>query len=365
MAEPARPRRRRRWPWVLAVLAVLLAGAVWWLARLLEPERLAAYLLDRASAATGLALQTSGPAEVGLWPDLHVMVAGLSATAPGASVPLFTTRRLDLVLPWSALLDREPVLQRLRVSGPVLQRDALARWLDARPEPVGPPPPLRLPELTAGVEVEDGAVVGDSDDAWALRGLSLDTSPLLPGEEFTATAKGELHMDGEVQSIGLSLATTPRSQGDALLLDPLSLLLEAPMLPAPLALQGGMELQHPVRLTARLAGQLSQWPQEWPALPADALPLDFTLAYDGPTDFSAAVALHAQGGETRLDVEATVPDLIAWRADPQASPLPPADTQLSAPRLELGAAVLSGIELSTEVGTTSDAAAADPATQQQ
>ena len=365
MATPARARRRRRWPLVLAVLAVLLGGAVWWLSRLLEPERLAAFLLQRASAATGLALQASGPAEVGLWPDLHVSVAGLSATAAGGGVPLFTARRLDLVLPWSALLDREPVLQRLRLSGPVLQRDALARWLDTRPEPVGPPPPLRLPELTAGVEVDDGAVVGDSEDAWSLRGLSLDTSPLLPGEEFTATANGELHREGEAQAIGLSLATTPRTQGDALLLDPLSLVLEAPMLPGPLALQGGLQLQHPVRLAVRLGGQLAQWPQEWPALPADALPLDFTLAYDGPTDFSEAVALHAQGGETSLDVQAAVPDLIAWRADPTASPLPPADTQLSTPRLELGAAVLSGIEFGTDAAAASDAADTGTATQQQ
>ena len=363
MAATAPTRRRRRWPLVLAALVVLLAGGVWWLARLLEPERLAALLLERASEASGLTLRTSGPATVGLWPDLHVSLVGLAASAPGAGEPLFTARELDMVLPWSSLLDREPVLQRLRLAGPVLQRDALARWLDSLPEREGPPGPMRLPELSAGIELSDGSIVGDAGDAgagWSVNGLALETSPLREGEPFKASIQGVLQLDAERHALGLGFSTVPRTQGDALLLDALSLTLYTPPLTAPLVLEGQIEVQHPVRLGLALHGVLDQWPGDWPALPAPALPLRFDLHYDGPTDFSAPVAVSARGNDGEsLQLEAAVPDLLAWRGTEQPSPLPPADVQLSVPRLELGGAVLIGITASMEAAAPGAAADGD------
>lgn len=357
MTGPAPARRRRRWPLLLALLALLLAGGVWWLARLLEPERLAAMLLQRASAASGLALHASGPAGVGLWPDLHLSLAGLTATAPGAAEPLFTTRELDMVLPWSSLLDREPVLQHVRLVGPELQRDALSRWLDSLPEAEGPPAPMRLPELATGIELSDGRVTGDDDGGWSVSGLALDTSPLREGQPFTAGVEGILHLDAKQYPVGLQLATVPRSAGNALQLGELSLQLQVPPLTAPLALDGQIEVQHPVRLAFHLAGGLQHWPEEWPALPAPALPIQFELRYDGPTDLSAPLAVLATGSDgAQLQLQAAAPGLLAWRGTEQASPLPPVDAQLTVPRLELDAAVLSGVVLSTEAGEPAPAA---------
>jgi len=349
MGSPARTGRRRRWPWVLAVLALLLGATVWWLARLLEPQRLAALLLERASDASGLALATSGQAGVGLWPDLHVSLAGLSATAPAANAPMFTARRLDLVLPWSALLDREPVLQRLRLVGPLLQRDALQRWLDSLPARAGAAASMRLPELTAGIAIEDGTVVGDVPDAWSLLHLSLDTSPLITGQAFEATMDGVLTLDGDRHALGLSLATVPRSEDGVLLLDPLQLTVRMPQLADPLDLEGRGEVLHPQRLALELSGRLRQWPHAAIAsLPAGELPLDFRLAYEGPTDLSAPITLDAGGAAgSRLELQATVAELLAWRAAQAPSPLPPVAVRLATPRLDVGGAMLTGVELRT------------------
>jgi uncharacterized protein involved in outer membrane biogenesis len=156
-------RRRRRWLIAFAVLLVLAAAALW-LRSLLQPERLSAFLLQRASQATGLQITLDQPARVGFWPDLHLELDGLSARIPGESSPLLTAQRVETALPWSALRSETLQLQGLRLFQPELDIDAMQRWLASR-QTDGPPAPFQLPELDAPLSVEEGTIRAGSPPA--------------------------------------------------------------------------------------------------------------------------------------------------------------------------------------------------------
>ena len=115
----AKTTRRRRWVW-LGVLPALVLLALLGARALLEPERLSAFLLREASQATGLQLALSQPADVGFWPDLHLELGGLTATAPGATAPLLRVAQVDAVLPWSALDSDALQVRSLRLVSPQL-----------------------------------------------------------------------------------------------------------------------------------------------------------------------------------------------------------------------------------------------------
>lgn len=346
MAQPSRPAPgRRRWTWVLAALGLLLALGALTLSRLLQPERLSAFVLEQAAAATGLELRVSQPADVGLWPDLHIEIIGLVAQAPGHDRPLFTAERVDLVLPWSSLVDREAVVQRLRLIGPVLHRQDFMRWLQSRPAPATPQP-FQLPELTAGLDIAGGEIVGESQEAWAIRELQLATSALLPGRPFEATLSGVLHLGEQQHPLQLELRTTPRQQGQVLRLQPLAFSIRRDDMPSALALQGGLELQHPERLWLELDGELAEWPQGWPTLPLPELgALALSLAYDGPADLSGNLELEARGSGASLQADASVPAVLEWVRAAPGTPLPPARAALAAERMVLGGAALEQVQV--------------------
>ena len=132
MKTPA--RRRRRWLW-LGVLPALLLLAVFGVRMLLEPARLSAFLLKQGAQATGLALTLAEPADVGLWPDLHLELHGLSA-ANGPARVLFVDR-VDAVLPWSSLWADALQIRELRLVAPRVDVPAAKAWLASRPAKAG------------------------------------------------------------------------------------------------------------------------------------------------------------------------------------------------------------------------------------
>lgn len=345
-AQPTKaPQRRRRWPWLLGGVLVVLAGGAWWLARMLEPERLSAFLLQQASAATGLQLALGAPAGVSFWPDLHIELQGLRATAPGAARPLLEAGRVDLVLPWGALLHREIVIEHLRLLRPQLDLDAFLAWRAATAVE-GPPAPFELPELTASLSIEDGTLAGNG---WRLEDVAIETSGLRDGQRFHADVEAALVREGAPMLLAFSVQTVPRMRDGALSLDPLGLTVRVPGaddgVDDPLDLEGSALLDPPRRLQLQLAGSMTRWPSAWPALETgDAgAPVALGISYDGPADGTGQASLDLARGEASVQAQALVVALADWIGAPMGSPLPPMTGSLDAPRIELDGVQLIGV----------------------
>src|SRR5690606_41897955 len=95
--------RKRRWPWILGVLAGLALLAGWWLDRQLEPARLASTVLSRLGAATGLELSFEGEPDYALRPEPRLLLPGFQARVPGAAAPMFKAARVEVSLPWDTI----------------------------------------------------------------------------------------------------------------------------------------------------------------------------------------------------------------------------------------------------------------------
>ncbi len=331
-------RRARIWLIALVIVALLLAIGVWYVGRLLQPERLTALLLDRAGRELGLELRTGAPGDYALRPEPRLLLEGLTATIPGERAPLLRAARAELSLPWSTLRGKTETLTvtRIALEAPDLDLVALRGWLDSRPPS---DEPLSIPRLTDGLEITGGTV---RDDGWSLAELTLSLPGLRDGEAATLEATARLRLQQRATPFTLTLAVVPAMQGETLVLGDIDLRLQASSPLPNLAAKG--ELRYGERLALALAGQLDGWPEGWPALPeplaASSSPLPFTLRYDGAADLSAPTALSLARDETKFDARLVLTRLSDWLDTQPASPLPPLTGTLTAPKL-----VIEGVEL--------------------
>ncbi|MBP6597562.1 MAG: hypothetical protein KA196_08625 [Arenimonas sp.] len=376
-AATAKPARRRRWPWLLAVLAAVLAVAAWWVDRQLEPKRLTAQVLARTGSALGLELSIDGTPEYALRPEPRLLLPNLVVRQPGAGMPLLRAESAEVSLPWSTL--RNPgnvVVTRVALVRPQLDMQALAQWQATRP---AADDATSLPTVTHGLKVSDGTVLAPT---WALRGLELALPELRPGFPAALQASGRYQSDGLTLGFDASLAlaqagpasdytlqasgrlekgeldrpytlaasgqfnaqgTTPSLQANMLTLRSESPL---PALDAKGAVSSGDGA-----IGLSLGGRLLAWPADWPTLPAPLLAergVDFVIDYGGPADLSADAALQLSQDSTRVDAVLALPELQAWLADPAAGPLPPLQGKLQAPSLVVEGFTLEGVTVTLE-----------------
>ena len=346
--------RRARVGWlallVLASLFLLVLLAAWWLARLLQPERLTPLLLAEAEKRLGLVLSVERPAEYALRPEPRLRLSGLSARRPGATSPLLTLQRLELSLPWSTLTGEGLVIHRLDLIGPVLDLPAIQDWLAQRPPGEATD---QLPTLTEGMRIEDGRVLADG---WRLEALNLSLPRLEAGRALTLTASGSLSLaEAAPWPWRLHAQAVPSGM---LVLDDLEIDFagESPLPEfsgsGALRLDGGFALS--------LSGELHGWRAEWPALPApiadSASPLPFELDWRGADPMSGELRLTASRDEVRFEGTAQPQRLGEWLEGPESSLLPPLTGLLTAPVLELGGTRLEGvrIELSPDPPAAAD-----------
>lgn len=338
----ATPKRRRRWPWLLLPLIALIGFFV--LRALLQPERVSAFLLRQAEQATGLTLELEQPADIGIWPDLHLELIGLRATAPGAAEPLLHVRRVDVALPWSALRSDTLQLQRLRLIEPKLDMPALQAWL-AQGDDTGPPAPLRLPELDAALDIEAGTVAGEG---WQLQDFALSLPSLHNGVATTLIASGSLATAADAYGFDLRLDTTPAFGEFDIALKPLKLDLGTTALPgARLQLDGELHYGAPAALRFGLSTTFAQWPGAWPPLPfADTTsPTSMQLNFAGTGNLQGEVDVLLEHGEDRIEAHLQLGDLLAWLDASDAAPLPPLSGTVSAPRLQVDGVQATGVTL--------------------
>ncbi|MBB5207169.1 AsmA family protein [Chiayiivirga flava] len=339
------PRRfRRRWLWLLLPLVALIGFFV--LRALLQPERVSAFLLRQAEAATGLSLSLEQPADIGIWPDLHLELIGLTASAPGAAAPLLRAERVEAALPWSALRAETLQLQRLTLVQPRLDLAALQAWL-AADDTTGPPAPLRLPQFDAAFAVEDGSVIGDG---WELQQLAIALPALRSGEATVLDASGAYVSDTATHGFDLRLSTTPTFGEFDIALVPLSLDIGGtPLQQTRLQLGGELHFSVPDALRFGLATDLATWPAHWPALPlretSPAVPTSLRIDFSGTTALQGDVDLRVVRGEDSIEGTLAIGDVFAWLGAPDTGPLPPLRGQIAAPRLQIDGIEASGVTL--------------------
>lgn len=345
----AAARPRRRWLLVLLLPGLAIAAALG-LRALLHPERISDFLLQQGQQATGLELSLDRPADVGLWPDLHVQLTGLGARAPGAAQPLLRAERIEAALPWSMLRNQDITLLGLRLISPQLDLVALQDFLD-RDDDIGPPAPMRIPTLDAPLEVRDGRIAGDG---WALEQLDL-TLPALHEGARTSLGASALWVSGTDsapaagQRFALQLAAVPHSDGSTLRLDQIALDLVLDAVPQWRPRIEGIVSWNPSgTLALALTSQIAAWPADWPALPlppGDADATVLALAYSGDAALTGLATFSLWRDDDGLRGALTLHDTLAWLGGKERGLVPPAEGEIRIPRLEYEGIQAEGIRI--------------------
>jgi hypothetical protein len=404
-----RPRSRRTVVWIaLAATLALLLLALRWVS---QPSQVAGLILRQVGHALGLEITASGASEYRLRGTPMLSIRDVVARQPGATTALLRAERIRLELPWSTVRARgaDLTIKRIELDAPQVDVVALQRWLATRP-----PSETRIPTLTDGLRVARGRVTGDGWSVEAidldlpflhpqrpvraqLRGSLISGAMRVPFDldaAMTRPAAGAgvgLSGDLSIQSKPWTLVTDTTLSGrlhsgdDGVGLDRLRVAADARYRngdadqPFVLGLAGRLRLHEgelgiaPLGLAVRgrdliptldarggfafgdalamqLDGDIAQWPESWPALPApigqSTSPLPFQLAYRGQADLSAVTSLQLRRDGSAFDGRFRLAQMLEWiDAGAQGSPLPPLDGRLASPRIEIAGAVLEGVEI--------------------
>jgi len=372
------PARRRRWPWLLGGLTVLLVAGAFLVNAQLEPHRLADTVLGRAGKSMQLRLAYRGTPEYAFRPEPRLVLPQLSVATLDGEVFL-RARRAEVSLPWSTITGGEPVITRIELDAPQLNLPGLHRWLASRP-----PAPFKLPTLRQGIVVREGSVV---DDDWSLLGLSLQLPHLQSGDPAKLDASatlhaGELRLPFELSAIAatpglasplelrltLQPAAEPKAPAPApiaatlrgryqwadprftLVADGFGLVAQSPIP----SLQGKGKLEFAAQALLEVDAVLTRWPETWPALPkalaAKSEKLPVQLRYRGERDFSDALSLRAVRDDTELHASVRATEFRQWLAAGPATPLPPLQGTLKTPSLDFDGIALEGVEVEISEG---------------
>jgi len=178
------PRRGLWWrPWLLAVaaIAIVLLLSLRWLA---QPPRVAALITNRVGAALGLQITTKGVSEYRLRGTPMLVLRDVVVREPGADNTLLQAKRIYIALPWSTLRagGSDLTAKRVEVDEPQLDLPTLQHWLATRP-----PTEARLPTLTDGLRIRDGAI---SNNDWRIDRIDADVPVLSPTHPLRGRLRG-------------------------------------------------------------------------------------------------------------------------------------------------------------------------------
>lgn len=345
--------RRRRWL-LLIILPLLGVAAFLSLRAPLKPERISAFLLQQAQQITGLEITLEAPADVGLLPDFHLELHGLTASAPGATQPLLRVTRVEVTLPWSMLRSDDITLLGLRLIEPRLDLPATLAFFD-RGADAGPPSPLRIPTLDAPLEIRAGRI---DADGWALDALNLTLPAFREGAHARLTLGGTLLRENAAEKFALQLLATPHADGPALRLAPLTLDLALDALPAWRPHITGEATWNPASALAfDLRSLIAPWPDAWPELPlppSDDDAVNLRLNYDGDTALTGNISFSLARGDDGARGTLTLNHTLAWLGGESTTPLPPLDGSIDIPRMQYGSIEASGIRIKMQSQDSGD-----------
>ncbi|MGO4550392.1 hypothetical protein AB4059_04725 [Lysobacter sp. 2RAF19] len=399
--------RARRWLLACAAVALLLALVAWWASRPQRVASFVVSQLSStlgleitASGASEYWL-AGGPRLV--LRDVVARAPGaprplLRAARIDVSVPWSTVRSRGADL----------AIKRVELDAPVLDLPMLQAWLASRPPSEQKTPTLSdglrirdgrvlgagwsvdaialdvprvMPDTPVDADVSGRYVAAQTRVPFALAismrkpandaGLGAHGTITLeqPGRRMPATLRvsGPLHVDDHGVRIAplrasivarytqkdldlpfaFALNGPLRVEGGAVSLSPAGIALRGKgVVPN---LDGRVAFAYTDKAMLHLAGKLATWPEAWPALPPPIgqsnAPLPVVLDYAGPFDFSSVARLQLARDETRFDARFALPAVLAWiDADP-GSPLPPLSGRLTTPTLDIGGALLEGVDV--------------------
>ena len=404
--------RAKRWFVASAAAVLLLALVAYWGTR---PSRVASFVVSQLGAELGLEISANGASEYRLRGGPRLVLRDVVARQPGAKDALLRAKRIDVALPWSTVQSggKPLAISHVELDAPVLDLDALQRWLASRPESE-----QAMPTLSDGLRVRDGRVLGAG---WSVDAVSLDVPRVMPDRVVDVrvagrfvdapmrvpfdlvaqlskpangaalTARGTVDVEQPDWRLASRVRLSgPLAIGDDIRIAPLRMSmasrfaqkdLDLPfafavngplriagatiaLSPAGVALRGDglvpdlegrAALAYTDKASLHLAGKLATWPDTWPALPPpigqSSSPLPFVLDYAGPLDFSDVAHLQATRDDTHFDGRFRLPDILAWIDAKDGAPLPPLAGRITTPQLEVAGAVLEGVDVRLEEPT--------------
>lgn len=228
-------------------------------------------------------------------------------------------------------------------------------------------PPTRLPfdldvALTKPANDAGLAAIGKltlEGDGWTLPAQVYLAGPLHLGDDEVGISPAKFGVSARYQSAKSNLpfvlgAAGPlRFDEGVWALDPAALIVHGHsalgrgMIPEARA-NGALALGR--LLVLRLHGDITAWPDAWPALPpplsASTSPMAFSLDYAGQVDFSEVAALALHRDATVFDTRFKLPAILEWLdTGVPGSPLPPLAGRLQTPRIEIAGSSLEGVDV--------------------
>lgn len=342
---------RKRWPMVLAIVSALMLLAIWLGGRLLQPERVTAFVLDAISRASGLQISVTQPADYAFRPEPRLRLSGVQVRMPGETRSMLDIGTLDISLPWDTLFGGEPVIRSLAIADAQADVARLGDWLASRPESSGP---VTWPVLEDGLQISRSLIIGTG---WQVRLNSLT----LP--RFAMDSSLDLGIDGNVQRnassdspaatdwpFALRLVALPRQLTSNLSLEVSALQLDAASPLPSVKAHGGAAFG--TSSTLILDGELADWPEAWPPLPqpmaTSHTPLTFQLKAGGTGRADLELTASLSRDQTVLNLQLQLAQLQAWLDAEPGSPLPPITGTLQTDRLDIEGNTLEGVRISIE-----------------
>ena len=354
--QPVRKPRKHRRAAIAAVVAgalllALVGSAPWWF----DARRVAALVLDRAGAATGLDWSIRGEPELQWRPRPWLALPHLHVRDPALG-PVFGAERVEVAVPWTTLKGESLRIEAIRLEGPELHLDAALAWWEAQPTAEDPQLPAIDGLVVTRGRIHAGQRVVDE--------LSLRLPRFAVGEPMTLQASARIAAAAHAEaaptaappgvepvpfSLFLQLAATPREA--PLRLEALSLELRGDG-PVPTTRATGRVQGSPWQL--RFEGSIAAWPEAWPALPAPLSttpsPIDFSLAQEGSAPLDAPFQLHLRRDDSAIESRGDPRTLLAWWEADASAALPPLAAQATLPILEMGGVTLRGVTVTLESG---------------
>lgn len=137
---------------IFAALIVVLIIGITALIMLVDPNEYRGYMVQQVKKSTGYTLEINGDLRWHIWPQVSILVADVSVTAPGATEPLVTAAnmRLDVEL--------IPLFSKKLSVNQVMLNNAVVRLTDATSanEPEGTAKP-EVPATTDGTAQTEGS----------------------------------------------------------------------------------------------------------------------------------------------------------------------------------------------------------------
>ena len=335
---PRNPRRALRIGVVLVFLVVAFLGSSpWWF----NASRVAALVLSQATTSTGLQWKIVGRPELRWKPMPWLALPKLSVIdAQGAA--LFISESVEVAVPWSTLRGQGVAIDAVEMDAPIIDVDAVRRWLNTRPESADSP----LPTLSH-LSIRNGQL---KSTEWSLDALSLQLFQLFEGQEARLEAEGVLALGEARNTFSLSAYATPRGTQKLLRFENIRLALNSDGDLPKVDAQGSLQLGPSWAL--EMKGNMSQWPNAWGELPqpiasSDA-PFAFIASQAGADALTAPVSLSLLRNDLSANLRFQPDHLQAWANSAQREPTPPLTGKLSMPALTIDGVRMEDIEMTVE-----------------